>query len=149
MITDNNILALALVLVLPLIEYCRHVTENVWIRYACICGLFFTTVAILGSLLEGRSHCARGMLLALFVWKAKRRLLFAIVFAIPVVLALIVFPQEWSERMATIETAESDQSFQTRLESWKTALRIGLDRPWVGVGYRAIENQVDLCLLQS
>jgi putative inorganic carbon (hco3(-)) transporter len=138
MISDNNTLALALVMILPLIEYCRHVTLNVWIRYACILGIVLTLLTILGTYSRG-GLIALGAALALFAWKAKRRLLAGAIFAIPLGLAIVVFPQQWSERMGTIQTRGSDQSYQTRLENWKTALRMGQDRPLVGVGYRGIE----------
>ena len=42
--------------------------------------------------------------------------------------------------MSTIETFRSDQSFQSRVSAWKTALRIGLDRPLLGAGFKATEN---------
>jgi probable O-glycosylation ligase (exosortase A-associated) len=103
--------------------------------------MLFTTVTILGSYSRG-GLIALGGVLALFVWKAKgSRLLIVATFTVPVILALVVFPQDWSNRMSTIGAAQSDQSFQSRLASWTTALRVGLDRPLVGAGYRAIERK--------
>jgi probable O-glycosylation ligase (exosortase A-associated) len=75
-----------------------------------------------------------------FWWISKRHLLAAGLLAIVAIAVFAFLPQKWNDRMATIQTYDSDQSFQSRTEAWKAALRIGLDRPLVGAGYRATEE---------
>lgn len=139
MIADANHLALAMIMVLPLIEYCRHVSENRWVRLACIGGMFTTTIGILGTYSRG-GFIALVVLMLLYLWRSHHRMFASVVVAVGVVVAAFVLPAQWSERMATIETAqEEDQSFQARLNAWRTSVNVALDRPFVGGGYRATE----------
>jgi probable O-glycosylation ligase (exosortase A-associated) len=140
MITDNNHLALALVLVLPLVEYCRFVSANKIVRRVSVGILCLLIVAISGSYSRG-GVIALAVVLALLWWKTKRHLLAASFIGIALGLGLLILPQKWSDRMATIQTFQSDQSFHSRWEAWMTALRIGLDRPVVGAGFRATEDE--------
>jgi probable O-glycosylation ligase (exosortase A-associated) len=139
MITDNNQLALALVMTIPLVEYCRHVSENNWLRVAATGTLILMLVTILGTYSRG-GLVALGAISIIFWWRSRNRLLTAGILAIPVAVALVMLPAAWSDRMATLETFQSDRSFESRVTAWKTALRIGLDRPLVGAGYRATED---------
>jgi probable O-glycosylation ligase (exosortase A-associated) len=109
------------------------------VRNACFAGMILTVAAILGTY-------SRGGLIALVVvfaalwWRTQRHLLTAGFLVTAAIAILVIFPQKWNNRMATIETYDSDDSFQSRVDAWKTALRIGFDRPFVGAGYRATEE---------
>jgi putative inorganic carbon (hco3(-)) transporter len=138
MIGDNNQLALALVMVVPLAEYCRYVSESKLVRNACGALLIFLIVAILGTYSRGGLVSLVAVLMA-FWWKSKSRLLAASIIGVFIGL-VVMLPQEWNERMATIQTYQEDSSFQGRLWAWTTAIRIGLDRPIVGAGFRATED---------
>jgi probable O-glycosylation ligase (exosortase A-associated) len=138
MIGDNNQLAVALVMVLPLAEYCRNVSESKLVRNVCSGLLICLIVAILGTYSRG-GLIALVAALIIFWWKSKSRLLATSIIGILIGL-VVMLPQEWNERMQTIQTYQEDNSFQGRLWAWKTAIRIGLDRPVVGAGYRATED---------
>src|SRR5262249_15940371 len=112
MMSDNNLLALALVMVLPLLEYCREVSWNKIVCLICILGMILTIVAILGTYSRG-GLIAFSAVLVSFWWRSKRHLL-TIVLVISATAAIIfILPQKWNERMATIETAQSDESFRS------------------------------------
>jgi putative inorganic carbon (HCO3(-)) transporter len=140
MIGDNNQLALALVMVLPLVEYCRYVSESKLVRNANSAVLLCLIVAILGTYSRGGLISLVAVLIG-FWWNSKSRLLATSIIAIFIGL-VVILPQQWSERMATIQTYQEDSSFQARLSAWRTAFRIGLDRPIAGAGYRATEDPV-------
>ena len=67
MIADNNSFALALVLCVPIVEYCRHVSENRWLRLAFLGVLILMMVTILGTYCEGGPHFICGDRGTLFV----------------------------------------------------------------------------------
>ena len=137
--SDNNLLALALVMVLPLLEYCREVSWNKTIKLICILVITLTIVAILGTYSRG-GLIAFSAVLVSFWWRSKRHLLTIGLVIAATAAVIFILPQKWNERMATIEAAQSDQSFMSRLQAWKTAIWIGVDRPMVGAGYRATEK---------
>jgi probable O-glycosylation ligase (exosortase A-associated) len=74
MIQDNNALALALVLILPLVEYCRYVSDRTVVRNACIGSFCLIIMAILGTYSRG-GLISLATILAIFFLKARKRLL--------------------------------------------------------------------------
>ena len=139
MIADNNNLALAMVMTLPLVEYCRYVSKSIFIRYTCLVLLILLIVAILGTYSRG-GFIALATVLGIYWWRGKNRLVSTSIIIVCILSMTLLLPQKWSDRMATIETYQEDQSFQGRLNAWKTAIKIGLDRPILGAGYRATED---------
>jgi probable O-glycosylation ligase (exosortase A-associated) len=138
MIYDNNALALALVLMLPLVEYCRYVSGRTIVRNACVFSFGLTIIAILGTYSRG-GLISLASILTVFLFRSQRRFLaIGLIFMVGALATML--PQKWSDRMATIETFRSDASFQSRVAAWKTAVRIALDRPVFGAGYRATED---------
>ena len=49
-------------------------------------------------------------------------------------------PDSWFERMNTIEHAEEDSSFMSRVISWKMCTIIAINNPIFGGGFRAVED---------
>lgn len=137
MISDNNLLGLALVVLLPMINYLRVTSHLRYIRWGCLMAMGFTLVAILGTY-------SRGALLALAAAVAvyavrSRSGVVALVIAAGVVFTLPhVMPATWLGRMSTIETADQDASFMGRVAAWKTSVNIATTRP-TGGGFSAVE----------
>lgn len=132
----NNELGLALVMTIPLLWYLITMTPQKWVRLGLYAGLGFTLVAIVGT------H-SRGALVGLavmgfiFFMKSRRKI-------VPLILALAfvavlphVMPQEWFDRMHTIETYEEDQSAQGRFQAWRAAITMAGER-LTGGGYEAL-----------
>lgn len=141
MIHDNNALALALVICIPLVNYLRMTAENRWFRrgFAAAAGLMF--ISVVGSYSRGGLIAMVAMALFL-AWKSRRNRLAIILLAFPVTLGVIFFlmPEQWHERAGTIAEYEEDRSLQSRFEAWETSLNIALARPLVGGGISAIES---------
>jgi probable O-glycosylation ligase (exosortase A-associated) len=95
-------------------------------------------VAILGTYSRG-GFIALTAVLVVYALRTRTILLGAGIFVVFIV-SITMLPQKWSDRMATIETYQSDESFQQRLAAWRTAISIGLDRPFFGAGYRSTED---------
>ena len=139
MIRDNNHLAVALVMVLPIMEYCRYVSRNLSVRVVCAATISLSIVAIFGTYSRGGLIALASVVFA-FWWKSRSQRLAVGLLVAVVALATMLLPQKWSDRMTTIELFQSERSFQSRFDAWKTAFRIGLDRPLLGAGFRATED---------
>lgn len=133
-IADNNALACALIMILPLMNHLRSNSQNRWIRYGLWASMALTVIAILGSY-------SRGALLGLMVmsaflaFKTRHRVATAIITVGVIGVALVFLPQQWYERMQSIETYQHDESALGRFDAWKFAYRLALDHPITGGGY--------------
>lgn len=134
-IADNNALAMALVMVLPLVRYLQTQTESVLIRFGLLGVMALTAFSIIGSQSRGAFLGAIAMLVFLLLRSRQRVLLGMLVGAFLAIGAVFV-PQSWIDRMKTIETYEQDGSALSRLEVWEFAIKVAQDRPIVGGGFR-------------
>ncbi|HSZ51300.1 MAG TPA: putative O-glycosylation ligase, exosortase A system-associated [Caulobacteraceae bacterium] len=148
MITDNNELGLAFVVVLPLIGYLRAVSRNALARTAALATMLLAVLATLGTY-------SRGALLALAAmasFHALRSRTGAVLLAVGAVLAAgvpAVAPASWLQRMSTIRSYNEDASFQGRVAAWRTSVNIAMARPLVGGGFAAVERDKVVKLFQS
>jgi len=137
MIDGNNEIALAMVMVLPLMRYLQINAKSRWMRWGLLGAQITTTLAIL-------STYSRGGFLALSVvgfllWLKSRKKLALAVIMLLVVPPLIQFmPQKWEERMHTISTDrdELDESSLGRINAWGFAWNLAKAHPVMGGGFR-------------
>lgn len=134
-IADNNALAMALVMVLPLVRYLQLQTNSVAIRVGLYGVMGVIGFSIIGSQSRGAFLGIMAMLAFLLV-KSRQRLLLGMLVALSLVVAAAFVPQTWIDRMRTIETYQQDGSALSRLEVWGFAIRIANERPIVGGGFR-------------
>lgn len=133
-IAENNTLALALIMTLPLMWYLHLETSNRLVRWGLLGLLALTALSI------ATSH-SRGALLAsgamvVFLWLKspyKLRMGLLLVALIPAI--LMFMPEKWFERMETIQTYEEDASAVGRINAWSFAYNVASDRPLTGGGY--------------
>lgn len=141
-IEDNNALACALIMILPLMNYLRTNTQNRWVRYGLTVGMGLIVVSILGSY-------SRGALLGLVAMlgflglKTRHRLATAFITLGVLGAALLYLPHDWYERMYSIEQYKTDDSAQGRLDAWRFNWRLALDQPLTGGGFE-IGRDADL-----
>lgn len=136
-IGGNNEIGLALIMIVPLLWYLIQHSSRRWVKLGHYVVLICSIIAIVGT------H-SRGDLLGLivmggmFILKARRKLvplLTALVFA----LALpAIAPEEWFERMDTIQDFEQDRSAQGRLDAWRKAVQIANSSP-TGGGFEVLQ----------
>ncbi|WP_018076997.1 putative O-glycosylation ligase, exosortase A system-associated [Thiobacillus denitrificans] len=126
-ITGNNELALALVMTIPLIRYLHLQETRKWIRIGLASAMVLTGVAAIGS--QSRGGLVAMLAMGLFLWlKSRNKLVTGIYMAIAIGIMASVMPQEWYDRMNTINTYEQDQSAQGRINAWHTAFNVAKDR---------------------
>ena len=135
-IEDNNAIAAAVVMVIPLLRYLHLASRQRYVRWALIAMMVSCAVAVLGTYSRGAllAVTAMGMF---FWWKGRHKLqvLVIVILALPYVLATM--PENWYARMETIRTYEVDSSASMRLNSWGTMWNLAKSRPVVGAGFDA------------
>lgn len=139
-IADNNALAMAQLMVLPLVRYLQLHTESKWIRLGLAALMVAMIFAILGSHSRGAFLGLVSVGLFLLV-KSRQRVVLAVALMVLVAAGAAFVPQKWIDRMSTIETYTEDGSALSRLEVWSFALKLAIDRPVVGGGFRAFTDE--------
>ncbi|MGH8283221.1 MAG: putative O-glycosylation ligase, exosortase A system-associated [Gammaproteobacteria bacterium] len=138
-IADNNALALALCMTLPLMRYLQLHSSRKWIQIALGLTMILTGVTILGTY-------SRGGLLGLIVvsgvlfLKTRRRLAVTAVIVIIGFTAYHFMPSHWTERMDTMHHAEETDSAQERIQSWQFATNVAIHHPIVGGGFNDYQS---------
>ena len=132
-IADNNAMALALVMIIPLMQYLQLQSRNRWIKMGLWAAMGLTVFAVLGTYSRGGMLGLAIMLGALWL-KTKHRLITGAIMAVVLAGFLAVAPQQWFDRMQSIESYEEDGSAQGRIDAWTFAFKLALDRPFVGGG---------------
>lgn len=144
-IADNNALALALIMTLPLIRYLHLQTESRWIRLALLGVMALFVFSVIGS--QSRGGLLGLACMGLFlILKSRHRFGLGLGAAALVAIAVAFVPQSYVDRMRTIETYEEDASALSRLTAWKFSWGLALDRPLTGGGFAVYE---DLGLFES
>jgi len=139
-IGDNNALAMALVMVLPLVRYLQLQSESRLIRLGFYGVMILIAFSIIGSQSRGALLGAAAMA-AFLIIKSRQRVMLGIVLVVFLAVGAVFVPQSWLDRMKTIETYEEDASALNRLEVWGFAIKVANDRPITGGGFRVHADQ--------
>ena len=138
-IEDNNALAFALIMTLPLMRYLHLVTENKWIKRGLLAMMLLTVIAIVGS--HSRGALLAGVAIGLYFWfKSDNRFRIAVALVLIGALVAAIAPPVWVERMETIRTYEQDPSAMGRINAWWVAVNLTKDRPIVGGGFSVFQE---------
>lgn len=140
MIADNNAMAAAAVMTLPLIYYLFRVSAVRWVRYGLLFGLACSFFSVLGSLSRGAFLAVSAMAFMLVLKSRHKLATTAIVLSLGIVGAFFV-PQRWIDRMETIANYEEDGSAMGRLRIWRFAYDMAVERPLTGVGFNAYYDE--------
>jgi probable O-glycosylation ligase (exosortase A-associated) len=140
-IEDNNDLALALLMTIPLLWYVRSGFTKRWIRLGFLGTIGLCALAALGTYSRGALITASCMT-AFVLLKSKSKIRFALLLLILMPLALGFMPEQWLERMGTITAYGDDKSSLGRLNAWHMTFNLALDRPFVGGGFQLYQPHV-------
>ena len=142
-ILDNNDFALALNMALPMLYYLAITEKEKLHKWILGLTAFFTAVAVI--LTHSRGGFLGLVAVAFFLALKSRRKTLAIsslVFLIFLGVTLIPFiSPEYFDRIKTIEDFSEDGSVRGRFNAWETCWRIGMERPFTGVGPRNLDNK--------
>lgn len=142
-IYDNNTLALAIIMTVPLFSYLRQYSGNRWVQRGCIVAMLLCVISALGSQSRGALLALCGMGALLLSKSRNKMAIGAVVFlAIPIV--LLVLPESWHSRMSTIKTYDQDASAMGRINAWVMAWNLAVDRFPIGGGFGIYEPDIFL-----
>ena len=133
-IADNNDLAQALCMVLPLMQYLRLHSQGRLVRAGVGLSMLVTGVAILGTYSRG-GLVALAVVSGVLFLKSRRRIALIVVFAALGYVGYHFMPAPWLERMDTLQHARQVNTLQTRIQSWEFATNVALHHPVVGGGF--------------
>jgi probable O-glycosylation ligase (exosortase A-associated) len=134
MIEDNNHLAAALLVTLPLMNYLRLHSAHALVRYGLLGAMGLTLLAIVASYSRGALLGLAALTLILW-WNGPHKLMFGAFLALAVAGAITMMPPAWLDRMNTIQSYDQDTSAGDRLTMWSTSWKLALDHPLTGSGF--------------
>lgn len=140
-IEENNALAVALIMTIPLMRYLQLTESDSRIRKGLGIAMILCGFSAFGSY-------SRGALIAiactgLFLWlKSPRKATFGFALIIALPLLITFMPAQWAHRMDTIDTYQEDGSAMGRINAWWMAWHLALDRPLVGGGFEIYDKEV-------
>lgn len=138
---DNNQLALALLMSLPMIFYLQSTSTNFLARWALRGTLALCVIAIIGSYSRGGFIGLVVAAVALVLLNRNRGRNLAIM-AVAGLLVVQLAPSAWFDRINTIRDAQEgqDSSFNSRILAWKVSAAIARDRPFYGAGFHGLQD---------
>jgi putative inorganic carbon (HCO3(-)) transporter len=133
-ISDNNQLALALLMSLPLANYLRLQSANKIVSVSLLIGMILSVVAVVGTYSRGG---ALGLAALLFagLFRVKHKIAYAVIATLIVGSIFYFMPESFFDRLSTISNASDDASFQGRVIAWQVAFFAALDHFPFGVGF--------------
>lgn len=127
-IQDNNALATATLMVIPLMNYLRLQAQNVWIQRALLGAMVISVASALGS--QSRGALVAGIALLVFFWlKSKHKAVSAISLMLLIPPLILSMPQSWVDRMSTITSGQADSS---QMEDAGRSTAPIASRDWLG-----------------
>lgn len=131
---DNNDLALALVMVLPILYFLALQQKTRIYRWSLFATTAMCAAAIVFTYSRG-GFLGLAAVAGVFLLRTKHRVLAILLLLALVATAYTVVPEKWFERMGTISEFEEDRSALGRINAWGFAWNLALDRPFTGGGF--------------
>lgn len=139
-IQENNAMAMATIMILPLMYYFSTIVSKSWARWAIRAACVLSVFSVIGS--YSRGAIVGALLLGIFwLWRSQYRILLAVLIGGVMVVTIPFIPGKWFERMETIETYDTDRSAMGRIHQWEFAIDLASSRPLVGGGFGVFGNQ--------
>jgi probable O-glycosylation ligase (exosortase A-associated) len=141
-IEDNNTLALALIMSLPIIWYLRQQAVARWLQLGLSGVAILTLIAAVGS--YSRGALLGGAAMLLFLWmRSRQKVGTGIALTVTVLIVFAVMPDQWFSRMGSIEQYQTDASAKGRINAWYFGLKVA-QAHWVGGGFSVFSPQMFL-----
>lgn len=138
-IADNNALALALSMTIPLMRYLQLHSSRKQVRIGLGVAMLLTGVAVLGTYSRGGLVALVIVSGALFV-KSRGRVTVVVAALLVGLVAWHFMPAEWTARMDTLHDASQTSSGESRMQSWAFATQIAIHKPVFGGGFDVYLN---------
>lgn len=130
-ITDNNTMALSLVTTVPLLVYLVSEAPNKWLKRGAIALATLTALGALGSYSRGALLGAIAM--SAFLWlKSHNKAKIGVMILMLAPLVYLLMPDQWTDRMHSIDNYQEDGSAMGRINAWHFAMNIASNYPLGG-----------------
>ena len=139
-IEDNNELAVALVMTIPLMNYLRRVATRAIVRHGLLLLMVLCGVSALGSQSRGALLAICAMMAVLWL-RSDKKILSGVALAVLAAGLIAFMPASWEERMRTIQTYEQDTSAMARIHAWEMCFNLANDR-LTGGGFEIYNTEV-------
>ena len=139
MVADNNDLALALNMTLPIFFFLAQTETNPWIKR--ICAFFFVvTIPTIFFTYSRGGLLALVTVMGLMLLTVKQRMVLIPVITLCAIIAIIFAPDKWKERMDPGQAL--DASGQARLNTWEYCRNLAADYPLTGGGFKTYTREL-------
>lgn len=137
---DRNELALAFVMTLPIAyyllgEYGKH---SRLLRLGLLGTMAALVIAVIGTSSRGGFVALAALGAYMYVKSERKVLLTFLIVALAVGLTPLI-SEEYVSRIDTIQAADEDSSFMTRVVSWKLSFIMAAKHPFFGGGFKSLE----------
>ncbi len=131
---ENNAFAIATLMCIPLLILCYREISNKYIKRIIAISIPLCVASAISSWSRG-AFLSLGVLSLIIIWHSKRKYLMIPVILIGGFIAIQQLPDEWFDRMHTIQTYEVDSSAMSRIDTWIDGWEHTLQHPFVGAGF--------------
>jgi len=138
---ENNDMALALNMTLPMLAYLARDEVNKRLKLVLWVTFILCIISVIFTYSRGGFLTLVGVLLFLLL-KSRYKSLSIILISAALIVGALYIPVKWFDRVETIKSYEEDPSAQGRINSWKTAINIAKDRPFIGGGFETFIDPV-------
>jgi probable O-glycosylation ligase (exosortase A-associated) len=122
-IAENNSLALAFVMTIPILWYLRMQATKPWIKHGLTALAVFTAISAAGS--YSRGAMLAGICMMGFLWlKSRNKVGTGVILLLIIPIVLLAMPEQWQQRMATIDNYQQDGSALGRINAWYFAMAV-------------------------
>ena len=130
---DNNDLALATVMVLPILFYLARDESKKWLRYLLRVTGLLCIVSVVCTYSRG-GFVGLAAIAAASLVKSKKKVLAVMLVAVVIVVGVAVVPEQWFDRMQTIGDVE-EGSAAGRINAWHFAWNLAIAQMPLGGGF--------------
>jgi putative inorganic carbon (HCO3(-)) transporter len=134
-IEDNNSLAIAVLMIIPLMIYLYQTSNKKWIKQGLLAAIILSLFNVLGS--QSRGALIAIIAVGAFYWTKSQSKFASGIFIAILAMSLIAFmPESWHQRMDTINTYEQDSSAMGRINAWMYAFNAA-NHNLLGMGFES------------
>ncbi len=134
MMGDNNQLAMAMCMLIPLGIYMAQHPPHKLLKLPAIAAAGLVPFAVMGTQSRGGFAALAAVVFMLFL-KAKRKVAILVTIVAIAGAATVFMPDSWKARMQSTENATDDSSFLGRVSMWKFSVNLADENPIQGGGF--------------
>lgn len=138
---DNNHIALALNMTLPLLFLIAQQAEKKHLKWLFYAIFFFSICSVVSSWSRGGFLTLIAVTIGL-LYRSRKKWLIVPLVAIGVAVAIPNLPEGWLDRMGSIQSYEEDGSAMGRFEAWDYGWHRALQAPLTGGGFETFQGHI-------